>query len=185
MVSALVTTSVLFSYHHQVYLIFMLCMYALLVIIQINILVFVLYNSIFAPLGELKMSVLKMHQSRQLSQEQTATSNSANESKEIRAPPAPSSDPHTTALPPPHTKQPQTVTDQGGSMRKLLARGSFKAENSGFFFFFFYIWPIHVCPKSERDGEFGQRDTKAGFSLGFILDMETSGALCWFAGRPA
>lgn len=139
MVSALVTTLVLFSYHHQVYLIFMLCMYALLVIIQINILVFVLYNSIFAPLGELKMSVLKMHQSRQLSQEQTATSNSANESKEIRAPPAPSSDPHTTALPPPHTKQPQTVTDQGGSMRKLLARGSFKAENSGFFFFFLHL----------------------------------------------
>lgn len=70
-----------------------------------------IYNSIFAPLRELKISVFKMHHSRQLCQGQTATSKSANGSKEIRAPPAQSSFPHTTALPPPHTKQPQTVTD--------------------------------------------------------------------------
>lgn len=108
-----------------------------------------LYHSIFAPLGGIENVCIK-DASKQAAVP-GANSNlkvSAKGSKEIRAPPAHSSSPHTTALPPPHTNQPQTVTDQGSNMRNLLVRGSFEVQSSRPFF---HIWLIHVCPKSGRE----------------------------------
>lgn len=123
------------------------------------------------------MSVLKMHQSRQLCQEQTATQSLCKWIQGNQSSSSNSSSPHTTVLPPPHTKQPQTVTDQGSNVRNLLVRSSFGAENS---VPFFHIWPIHAKVGRKRishswDRGFGQRNTKAGFSLGFVLHVEMSG----------
>lgn len=139
-----------------------------------------LYNSIFAPLGELKMSVLKMHQSRQMCEEQTATSKSVQ------------MDPRKSELLQ-HIAHPLTQLlchhPTQSSLRQSLTKGA-TWENSGSEIPS-KLKTLGLCltsgqfkflPKVEGkcighfwDGGFGQRDAKAGFSLGFIIDMEMSG----------
>lgn len=146
----------------------------------INIIIFVLYNSIFAPLGDLKMSLLKMHQSRQLCQRQTATS------KSLQMDPRESELPQHTAHPLPQllchhptqsslrqslTKGAMWETSWSEVPLKLKTLGLF--STSGQFMFVPKVegkWIGHFW-----DGGFGQRDTQAGFSLGLILTWRCLG----------
>lgn len=69
---------VLLMHHQQEYLsiyVIYICIiiYYITFNFVINITLFMFYVAIFAPLGELKRSVLKVYQSRRLGQEQTAT----------------------------------------------------------------------------------------------------------------
>lgn len=134
-VSIVVTTLVLSNYHHQVYLIIYVmyvCIIGYYCIINNNIIVFMLRHSIFAPLGELKMSVLKMRQSRQLCQEQTATS------KCLQMDPRRSDLLQHTAHPltrllchhPTQSSLTQSLT-KGATWEISWSRGSFEVENSG------------------------------------------------------
>ena len=70
-------TLVLIIHHQQEYLVIYVIYVCITgyfyIIIDIIIIIFMLYFSVFAPPGELRRSVLKVRQSRQLGQEKTAT----------------------------------------------------------------------------------------------------------------
>lgn len=100
-------------------------------------------------------------------------------SKETKARPAHSSSPCTSALPSPHTKQPQRVTGQGSHVGELWVRNTFAAENSGPYSHsgqFVYVLEVEGKHVGHFQGRaLGQRDARAGFGQGFIIDLEMAG----------
>lgn len=138
------------------------------------------YMSIFAPLGELKSSMLKTHQSRQPGQEQTATWKSLwtgpRKSKRLQRMAHPSAQVLCHRLKPSSIRESPTKAatwESSGSEIPLKLKTLGLVLTSGQFVFVPEV--AGKCGGRFWDGGFRQRDAKAGFSLGFIIDLEMAG----------